>query len=58
MAAPELPRIADGQPVDVCYGETGALTRIDPSGQKAPRRVLATCLHGGSRRIRGSERAG
>ena len=30
----------DGQPVEVCYGETGALTRIDPSGQKAPRRVL------------------
>ena len=26
--------------MDVCYGETGALTRIDPSGQKAPRRVL------------------
>ena len=30
----------DGQPVEVCYGETGALTRIDPSGQKAPRRLL------------------
>jgi len=30
----------DGQPVEVCYGETGALTRIDPTGAKAPRRVL------------------
>jgi hypothetical protein len=30
----------DGQPVDVCYGETGALTRIDTSGEKPPRRVL------------------
>jgi sugar lactone lactonase YvrE len=30
----------DGQPVEVCYGETGALTRIDTSGKKPPRRVL------------------
>jgi hypothetical protein len=30
----------DGQPVEVCYGETGALTRIDPTGKKPPRRVL------------------
>jgi sugar lactone lactonase YvrE len=31
----------DGQPVEVCYGETGALTRIDLAGVKAPRRVLS-----------------
>ena len=30
----------DGQPVEVCYGETGALTRIDPAGVKPPRRVI------------------
>ena len=30
----------DGMPVDVCYGETGALTRIDPQGVAAPVRVL------------------
>lgn len=30
----------DGQPVDVCYGETGALTRIDPQGLLPPVRVL------------------
>ena len=30
----------DGQPVEVCYGETGALTRIDTAGVKPPRRVL------------------
>ena len=30
----------DGMPVDVCYGETGALTRIDPQGLLAPVRVL------------------
>jgi sugar lactone lactonase YvrE len=30
----------DGQPVEVCYGETGALTRIDTTGEKPPRRVL------------------
>jgi len=30
----------DGQPVEVCYGETGALTRIDITGEKPPRRVL------------------
>jgi hypothetical protein len=30
----------DGQPVEVCYGETGALTRIDPTGVKSPRRVI------------------
>jgi hypothetical protein len=30
----------DGMPVDVCYGETGALTRIDPQGLQAPVRVL------------------
>jgi hypothetical protein len=29
----------DGQPVEVCYGETGALTRIDMDGQRLPRRV-------------------
>lgn len=32
----------DGQPVEVCYGETGALTRIDPTGEKSPRRVLGS----------------
>lgn len=30
----------DGMPVDVCYGETGALTRIDPQGLQPPVRVL------------------
>jgi hypothetical protein len=30
----------DGQPVEVCYGETGSLTRIDTDGHRAPRRVL------------------
>lgn len=30
----------DGQPVEVCYGETGALTRIDTTGEKPPQRVL------------------
>ena len=30
----------DGQPVDVCYGETGALTRIDLDGKRQPRRVV------------------
>jgi sugar lactone lactonase YvrE len=30
----------DGQPVDVCYGETGALTRIDPQGIQPPRKIL------------------
>jgi hypothetical protein len=30
----------DGQPVEVCYGETGALTRIDISGQNPPKRVI------------------
>lgn len=30
----------DGQPVEVCYGETGALTRIDTDGKRPPRRVL------------------
>jgi hypothetical protein len=30
----------DGQPVDVCYGETGALTRIDPQGLLPPVRVF------------------
>lgn len=30
----------DGQPVEVCYGETGALTRIDISGAEPPQRVL------------------
>lgn len=30
----------DGQPVEVCYGETGALTRIDTDGERPPRRVL------------------
>ena len=30
----------DGQPVEVCYGETGALTRIDIGGKKPPRRVI------------------
>jgi sugar lactone lactonase YvrE len=30
----------DGMPADVCYGETGALTRIDPQGLQAPVRVL------------------
>jgi hypothetical protein len=29
----------DGQPVEVCYGETGALTRIDMDGKRPPRRV-------------------
>lgn len=28
-----------GQP-DICYGETGALTRIDPSGHRPPRQVV------------------
>ena len=31
----------DGMPVDVCYGETGALTRIDPQGVAAPVRVVS-----------------
>jgi hypothetical protein len=30
----------DGQPVEVCYGETGALTRIDIGGTNPPRRVV------------------
>lgn len=30
----------DGQPVEVCYGETGGVTRIDIDGSKAPRRIL------------------
>ena len=30
----------DGQPVEVCYGETGGVTRIDINGNKAPRRIL------------------
>jgi hypothetical protein len=30
----------DGQPVEVCYGETGALTRIDTDGVRPIRRVL------------------
>lgn len=30
----------DGQDVDICYGETGALTRIDTDGQRPPRRVV------------------
>jgi len=30
----------DGQPVEVCYGETGALTRIDTDGQRPQRRVV------------------
>jgi hypothetical protein len=30
----------DGQPVEVCYGETGAITRIDLDGKRAPRRVV------------------
>jgi sugar lactone lactonase YvrE len=32
----------DGQPVEVCYGETGAITRIDLDGKRAPRRVVAS----------------
>ena len=31
----------DGMPVDVCYGETGALTRVDPQGIAAPVRVVS-----------------
>ena len=31
--------LGDGQ--NACYGETGALTRIDPSGVRAPVRVIA-----------------
>ncbi len=30
----------DGQPVEICYGETGALTRIDTKGVRRPRRVV------------------
>jgi sugar lactone lactonase YvrE len=30
----------DGQPVEVCYGDTGALTRIDTDGKQPPQRVL------------------
>jgi sugar lactone lactonase YvrE len=30
----------DGQPIEVCYGETGALTRIDLNGQQPPQRVV------------------
>lgn len=30
----------DGQPVDVCYGETGSLTRIDVDGRRPARRVV------------------
>jgi hypothetical protein len=30
----------DGQPVAVCYGETGSLTRIDTDGKRSPRRVI------------------
>ena len=30
----------DGQPVEVCYGETGGVTRVDTDGIEAPRRIL------------------
>jgi hypothetical protein len=30
----------DGQAVDICYGETGAITRIDLDAQRPPRRVV------------------
>jgi sugar lactone lactonase YvrE len=31
----------DGMPNEVCYGETGALTRVDPYGIQAPKRILS-----------------